>query len=82
MVLTQTNGLVTGTYSDPAFGPGTVGPTGAPGTIDAAGNVELRTKQAAFTDFTFKGVLDSTGRKVTGGIFGSGFTGQAFTMTK
>lgn len=81
MTLTQSNGQISGSYSD-TFGPGQVGPTGAPGTIDANGNVELRAKQAPFTDFTFRGTMDATGRRITGGVFGSGFTGESFTMTK
>ena len=39
-------------------------------------------KQGVFTDFTFKGDMDQSGRRITGQIFGSGFNGQAFTMDK
>jgi hypothetical protein len=81
MNITQNGTLITGTYTD-KDGVSTVGPTGEPGTIDASGNFSLRVKLAPFTDFTFKGTLDGTGRKATGGFFGSGATGQPFTMTK
>jgi hypothetical protein len=81
MTLTHTNGQISGSYDD-IDGPGEVGPAGAPGAIDAAGNVELVTHQAPFSDFTLRGIMDSTGRRITGGFFGSGFTGEAFTMNK
>jgi hypothetical protein len=80
MTLTQTGAQVTGGYSDP-FGPGNVDPA-QPGFINASGHIEMRTKQSFFTDFTFKGDMDSTGRRIVGQIFGSGFTGQSFTMDK
>jgi len=81
MTLNQLNGQITGSYHD-NLGTAVVGPTGEPGTIDNNGNISLRTKQAPFTDWTFRGTLDVTGRRVTGGVFGSGFTGQNFTMNK
>ena len=81
MVLVQTGARVTGTYSDPYFGQGQIDPA-QPGSINASGHIELRTKQSVFTDFTFKGDMDSTGRRIVGQIFGSGFNGEAFTMDK
>jgi len=42
----------------------------------------MRVKQGGFTDFTFRGQMDQTGRRVTGGLFGSGFGGQPFTIDK
>jgi hypothetical protein len=81
MVLNQAGSTVTGTYSDSSpFGPGRTDPA-QPGTFFDP-SVELRIKQGGFTDFTFRGTMDSTGRTVTGGIFGSGFTGQSFTLRK
>jgi hypothetical protein len=81
MTLNQVSGQITGSYRD-GLGAATVGPTGEPGAIDVNGNISLRTKQAPYTDWTFRGTLDPTGRRVTGGVFGSGFTGQNFTMNK
>jgi hypothetical protein len=80
MKLTQTATFVTGTYHD-SFGDGKID-AAQPGHIDANGNVEMRVKQGQFTDWTFHGQMDRTGHQVTGNITGSGFTGQAFAMTK
>jgi hypothetical protein len=79
--LTQSHTVVTGTFFEQYFGNGRIDPA-APGRIDADGNVEMRFKLAFFTDFTFRGRMDSTGRRVTGGVFGSGFNGESFTMEK
>ena len=79
--LTQSRTVVTGTFLEQFFGPGKIDPA-EPGSIDADGNVQMRVKLAFFTDFTFRGRMDATGRRITGGVFGSGFTGQAFSMTK
>ena len=81
MVLTQTGAKVSGSYSDNAFGAGKIDPA-QPGSINASGHIEMRMKQGVFTDFTFKGDMDQSGRRITGQIFGSGFNGQAFTMDK
>lgn len=82
MALTQTAGFITGTYADTSsFGPGRTDPA-QPGTIRADGTIEIRMKQGGFTDFTFRGQMDQTGRRINGGIFGSGFTGQPFVMDK
>ena len=53
-----------------------------PGRIDASGNVEIRFKAGNFIDAYLRGQMDSSGRRVTGGMFNSGFTGQPFTLTK
>jgi hypothetical protein len=79
--LTQTGGTVTGNYTDTTFGAGRIDPAQA-GRVDANGAFEMRVKQAQFTDFTFRGTLDSSGTRATGGVFGSGFNGQPFTMVK
>ena len=42
----------------------------------------MRVKQGPFSDWTFRGQMDQTGRRITGGIFGSGFNGQPFTIEK
>lgn len=78
--LTQAGGLITGTYSDQA-GVGKLDPA-SPNTIDANGNVKLRYKQSVWSDFTFTGTMDSTGRKITGVVNGSGYVNTPFTMTK
>lgn len=79
--LQQSNGVVTGTFFELFFGQGRVDPA-QPGRIDADGNLEMRVKLSVFTDFTFRGRMDASGRRVTGGVYGSGFNGQAFTMNK
>jgi hypothetical protein len=78
MTLTQSGNTVTGTYSD-QDGTGRTDPA-APGTfIDP--NLNVRMKQAAFGDFTFTGVLDSTNNRVTGVVTAAG--GRAgFTMDR
>jgi len=88
MTLSQTGGIVTGTFVMPvAFCAAVAGSTGRtdpaePGTIDAAGNVQIRLKVGAFLDFYVRGTMDATGRTVRGGVFNSGFNGQPMTMTK
>lgn len=80
MALTQTGGIVTGTYQD-GFGAGQIDPD-QPGTINSSGQMEMRVKQGRFSDWTFRGTMSQTGREINGQIFGSGFTGQAFVMRK
>lgn len=80
MNLTQTAGFVTGTYQD-AFGTGQIDPA-QPGSINSAGQIEMRVKQGRFTDWTLRGTLSQTGRQINGQMFGSGFTGQAFVLNK
>lgn len=87
--LTQTNGVVTGSLSFPGnwfnVSPGAHGeiPASTPGTIDDQGNFSLpRVAVGAFLDIRLTGKMDATGRKITGAIFNSGFTGEPFLMTK
>lgn len=42
----------------------------------------MRVKLSVFSDFTFRGRMDQSGRRITGGVYGSGFNGQSFTMDK
>jgi hypothetical protein len=79
--LTQAQNVVSGTFTEQYFGTGKTDPA-APGHIQADGSVEMRFKLAVFSDFTFRGVMDSSGRRITGGVYGSGFNGEAFVMTK
>jgi hypothetical protein len=79
--LSQTATIVTGTFTELFFGTGRIDPA-QPGRIDADGRVEMRFKLAVFSDFTFRGQMDSTGRRITGGVFGSGFNGESFVMNK
>jgi PKD domain-containing protein len=78
--LTQNSTALTGDYSD-QLGAGRLD-TAVANTIDAAGNVKLRYKQAVFSDFTFTGTMDSTGRRITGVVNGSGYSNAPFTMSK
>jgi hypothetical protein len=83
MTLTQENtGRVTGTYFDSTFGAGQLDAASTTNAINAQGAIEMRVKQGPFLDFTFRGQMDQTGRRITGGVFGSGFAGQPFTLTK
>lgn len=89
MALSQNGTLVTGTFVVAPGGFGNVGAgtpgrtePGEPGRIDGDGNVQIRLEVGIFIDFTLRGILDSSGRRVTGSLTGSGFTGQPFTMTK
>jgi hypothetical protein len=77
--LTQNGTPITDDYAD-QLGPGRLDPAVA-STIDANGNVKLRYKQAIFSDFTFTGTMDSSGRRITGVVNGSGYTNTPFTMT-
>ncbi len=79
--LTQSGTIVSGNFVEQFFGEGRTDPA-APGHIDASGHVEMRFKLSRFSDFTFKGEMDATGRRITGGVYGSGFTGEAFVMVK
>ena len=79
--LTQSGPVVTGTFFEQYFGSGKVDPA-QPGRIDGNGNLDMRVKLAIFNDFTFRGAMDSTGRRITGGVYGSGFNGPAVTMVK
>jgi len=80
MSMTQNAGFITGTYQD-SFGSGQIDPA-QPGTINSAGQIEMRVKQGRFTDWTLRGTMSQTGRQINGQMFGSGFTGQAFVMNK
>lgn len=86
--LTQTGGTVTGTFVMPSqwcnVPGGSTGKTdpAEPGTIDAQGNVQIRLKIGIFLDSYFRGQMDGSGRVVNGGMFQSGFSGQAATLTK
>jgi hypothetical protein len=87
--LSQSTNFVSGTFVVAAGGFGNVAPGVAgrtdpaqPGRIGGDAAVEIRLKVGPFTDFTMRGTMDSTGRRITGGLFGSGFSGQPFTMTK
>jgi hypothetical protein len=79
--LSQSSTIVTGTFTELFFGTGRIDPA-QPGRIDADGRVEMRFKLAVFSDFTFRGQMDSSGRRITGGVFGSGFNGESFVMNK
>lgn len=78
--LTQNSTILSGDYSD-QLGAGRLD-TAVANAIDANGNVKLRYKQAIFSDFTFTGTMDQTGRRITGVVNGSGAVNEPFTMTK
>jgi len=89
LTLTQNNTFVTGTFvvAPGGFGNVGAGSTGRtdpaqPGSIDGNGRVVIRLKVGVFIAFTMTGNMDTSGQRVTGAVNGSGFSGQAFTMTK
>ena len=65
----------------PGIGNGNTDPA-QPGQIKADGSMTMRIKIGAFTDFTITGTMDSTGRRISGSVAGSGFTGQPIVLTK
>ncbi len=88
-VRTATDGR-NGRWSIRSTGPGPQTPAGTTGTTDPAepakigadGRVEVRLKIGRFLDFYLRGAMDSTGRTITGGLFGSGFNGNTVVMVK
>jgi hypothetical protein len=89
LALNQNSTFVTGTFTvaPEGFGNVAAGTNGTtdpaqPGSINGNGGVQIRLKVGRFTDFTMNGTMDSSGQRVTGTLTGSGFSGQAFTMTK
>jgi plasmid replication initiation protein len=57
----------------------------SPNAIDANGRVVLRfkvTQGGSFSDFTFTGQMQTSGRSIVGSVSGSGFAGQSVTFTK
>jgi hypothetical protein len=72
MTFTQTGSNITGTSFYPQTLCGV--PTGTRGrtdpavvnSIDANGNVVVREKADVFSDWTFRGVMDASGRRITG----------------
>lgn len=85
--LVQSLTAVTGSIGLPnglcSFASGTaVTDPAEPGRIDASANVTIRIKVPPFTDVTFRGILDSSGARLTGGLFGSGHTGTPVVLTK
>lgn len=79
--LTQTATIVTGTLNIIGIGAGNLDPA-QPGTIGADGRVTLRCKVGRFGDYTLNGTMDTTGRRITGGVTGSGFNGQTFVLVQ
>jgi hypothetical protein len=86
--LTQNNGIVTGTFTAPkgfcaaTAGTGGVTDPAEPGTINSSGYVVIRFKIGAFLDFYFRGTMQTPGNKIVGGVFNSGFGGEATTLDR
>jgi PKD repeat protein len=80
MVLTQAGAVISGTLS--ALGDSGRTDPAQLGRIDSNGAFEIRWKIDPFIDFTMRGQMDPTGLRISGGTFGSGFTGQPFSFDK
>jgi hypothetical protein len=80
MSLAQVGGVITGTLTLAGFN-GRTDPAQL-GRIDTNGAFEIRWKVDPFLDFTMRGQMDPTGRRVSGGTFGSGFAGEPFSYDK
>jgi PKD repeat protein len=78
--LMQVGGVVTGTLS--AMGDSGRTDPSQLGRIDSSGAFEIRWKIDPFIDFTMRGQMDPTGRRISGGMFNSGFNGEPFTFDK
>jgi PKD repeat protein len=80
MALTQVGGVVSGRLTMVGFD-GRTDPAQL-GRIDSNGAFEIRWKIDPFLDFTMRGQMDPTGTRISGGTFGSGFTGEPFVFDK
>lgn len=86
-VLTQQSGSIRGTISLPeglcSFQPGSAQTDPAePGTISGDGSVRIRIKIPPYIDTYLEGRMDSSGRRITGGLQGSGHRGTPFVLNK
>ena len=79
--LVQTGTSVQGTYVD-EVGEGRLDPAAPINSISDDGTVALRVKQDGFQDFTFRGRMDASGTRVTGYVYGRGYSGDPFVMEK
>jgi PKD repeat protein len=85
--LTQSSTVVTGSVVLAqglcSFQPGTaITDPAEPGTINAAGALNVRVKIPPYTDVYFRGTMDSSGKRITGGLYGSGHNGTPFVWNK
>jgi hypothetical protein len=74
-------GAIVGTLNSAIAGSGAIA-ADQPGSIDAGGRVTMRVDMATSADFEMRGELDQSGRLVSGQLFGAGFTGEPFTLSK
>jgi hypothetical protein len=79
--LVQNREVVEGVFLVPGVGSGRSDPA-QPGRIQGSGAFELRCKVGPFTDYTLRGQMDATGRRVTGSVHGSGFSGEPFVLAR
>ena len=78
--LTQVGGVISGTIQLAGL-TGRTDPAQL-GRIDTNGAFEIRWKVDPFLDFTMRGQMDPSGRRISGGTFGSGFNGEPFSYDK
>ena len=81
MSLVQVGGVISGTLTLAPNFSGRTDPAQL-GRIDSNGAIEIRWKVDPFLDFTMRGQMDPTGTRISGGTFGSGFTGEPFVFDK
>lgn len=85
--LTQNLTRVTGSFTFPEgicrYGSGTaVTDPAEPGSFDIHGSLRVRIKIPPYIDAYLRGTLDSSGRRVTGGLYGSGHQGTPVILNR
>jgi hypothetical protein len=85
MTQSTSSGATTANWSIPSVSLAGILDPAVQNGIDANGRVVLRfkiTQGFGYLDFTFTGQMQPSGRSIVGSLSGSGFTGQAMTLTK
>ena len=85
--LTQSTTRVTGSFNFPEGICNFVGGSAStdpaePGSFSVNGALQVRIKIPPYTDVYLRANLDSTGRRLTGGLYGSGHNGTPVVMTR
>jgi len=80
LVLTQTDTAISGTFSDPVFGPGTI--TGQSQVRTTSPRVTIQIRQTGFDPFTFTGEPSGDVNTIVGVLNQSGFNNDPLTITR